>query len=79
MFGIVKVAAPLGSGSPVGEFRGDLLPHDVPPGGTVRLSLDFDAPEVAGVYELRLDLVEEHRTWFADWGFQPVAASLRVR
>ena len=67
------------SGSPVGEFRGDVLPHDVPPGGTVRLSLDVDAPAVAGVYELQLDLVEEHRSWFADWGFPPVAASLRVR
>jgi hypothetical protein len=73
----LRLAPP--GGSPSQEFRGDLLPHDVPPNGTARLSLDFQAPETAGQYELRLDLVEEHRAWFGDWGFPPVTAPLRVR
>lgn len=70
--------APLG-GRPSQEFRGDLLPHDVPPNGTARLSLDFRAPETAGQYELRLDLVEERRAWFGDWGLPPATFPLRVR
>ena len=65
--------------SPWQEFRGDLLPHDVPPKGVVRLSLEFRAPEAAGQYQLRLDLVEEHKAWFADWGFPPLTSRLLVR
>ena len=60
------------------SFRGDLLPADVAPGETVRLSIDFAAPAVPGRYELRLDLLEEGKAWFSDWGFPPVTLLLQV-
>ncbi len=59
-------------------FRGDLLPADVAPGETVRLSIDFASPSVPGRYELSLDLVEEGKAWFSDWGFPPVTLLLQV-
>jgi hypothetical protein len=64
--------------SPYLDLRGDFLPHDVAPGETVALSIDFVAPEAPGRYELQVDLVEEHRAWFSDWGLPPVTLSLRV-
>ncbi len=60
------------------SFRGDLLPADVAPGETVRLSIEFAAPSVPGRYELRLDLLEEGKAWFSDWGFPPVTLLLQV-
>ena len=59
-------------------LRGDLLPADVAPGETVRLSIDFAAPAVPGRYGLSLDLVEEGKAWFSDWGFPPVTLILQV-
>ena len=50
----------------------------VAPGGTARLSIDFAAPAVPGRYELSLDLVEEGKAWFSDWGFPPVTLLLQV-
>ena len=44
----------------------------------MRLSIDFAAPSVPGRYELRLDLVEEGKAWFSDWGFPPVTLLLQV-
>ncbi len=60
------------------SFRGDLLPADVTPGETARLSIEFAAPSVPGRYELSLDLVEEGKAWFSDWGFPPVTLLLQV-
>lgn len=72
----LRVAA---AGAPsTGSLRGDLLPADVAPGGTARLSIDFAAPAVPGRYELSLDLVEEGKAWFSDWGFPPVTLLLQV-
>ncbi|GAB4544716.1 MAG: hypothetical protein Kow0063_38530 [Anaerolineae bacterium] len=41
------------------------LPHDVTPGGVVSLQCNLNAPRTPARYELRWDLVEEARTWFA--------------
>jgi len=66
-------------GPPFQEFRGDFIPHELPPGGRVRLSLEFRAPGSTGPYQLRVDLVEERRAWFGDWGSPPATFPLRVR
>ncbi len=41
------------------------LPYDVPPGENVTLNCNLGVPRAPGVYDLRWDMVEEQRTWFA--------------
>lgn len=41
------------------------LPYNLAPGESVVLSCKLSVPRVPGVYELRWDMVEEQRTWFA--------------
>jgi hypothetical protein len=41
------------------------LPHDVTPGDVVTLNCNLSAPRNPDRYEVRWDLVEEARTWFA--------------
>ncbi len=41
-----------------------LLPESVAPGATSRVALAVRAPRRPGAYELELDLVHEHVTWF---------------
>jgi hypothetical protein len=50
------------------EGRRTPLPRDVPPGGAVSLSAVVEAPDHAGRYRLRWDLVREHVTWFSERG-----------
>lgn len=52
------------------------LPYDVVPGDTVTLNCNVGAPRTAGMYEIRWDMVEELRTWFA-WQGAPTL-NLRV-
>ncbi len=51
-----------------------VLPHDVLPGDMVTLHCNLNAPRNPDRYELRWDLVEESRTWFAWQG----AATLNI-
>jgi SAM-dependent methyltransferase len=50
-----------------------VLPHDVDPGESVTVTTTFSLPKsiAPGEYELRFDLVDELRCWFADAGVSP--------
>ena len=50
------------------EGRRSALPFDVPPGASVRVLGTVQAPEEAGRYRLRWDLVRENVTWFSERG-----------
>jgi protein tyrosine phosphatase (PTP) superfamily phosphohydrolase (DUF442 family) len=51
----------------------------VAPGETLTLDVAIWAPETPGEYELKLDMVDEHVTWFEDQGSRPFSQKLVVR
>jgi protein tyrosine/serine phosphatase len=50
----------------------------VAPGEMLRLGVPIWAPREAGRYELELDMVDEHVTWFQEQGSNPLAWTLEV-
>ena len=61
-----------------GATRG-VLPHDVAPGQTVTLrDVEIVAPEAAGTYTLRLDMVSELVAWFHQVGGRPLLVEVAV-
>jgi protein tyrosine/serine phosphatase len=50
----------------------------VDPGETLELDVPIWAPREPGAYELKLDLVDEHVTWFEDQGSEPLVWKLIV-
>jgi 2-polyprenyl-3-methyl-5-hydroxy-6-metoxy-1,4-benzoquinol methylase/glycosyltransferase involved in cell wall biosynthesis len=63
----------------VTEFHGQpLLPHAVAPGETVRMRVEYKAPERAGTYRLKLDLVDQQVAWFEQRGSEPLVISFEV-
>jgi hypothetical protein len=54
------------------------LPRRVAPGETVDLTLEVTAPRPPGPYRLAIDLVEEHRFWFAEVGCAPLEIDVVV-
>jgi len=44
------------------------LPHPVDPGGRARVELEVQGPMPPGPYVVALDLIAEHRAWFAELG-----------
>src|SRR2546430_4595628 len=66
-------------GAVVREVHGEPpLPHAVAPGEMIRLKIGCAAPQVAGVYTLKIDLVDEQVCWFEDSGFMLLAMRLEV-
>ena len=66
-------------GRVVREVHGEPpLPHAVAPGEMIRLKFEFAAPQVAGVYTLKIDLVDEQVCWFENSGSVPLAIRLEV-
>jgi hypothetical protein len=55
------------------------LPHDVPPGATITLAFSCPAPQTAGAYGLKFDLVAEGVAWFEASGSPAVTRELTVR
>jgi len=55
-----------------------LLPSDVAPGATARLAARVQAPDRAGRYRLRFDLVHEGVTWFSRRGDAGYDAAVEV-
>jgi protein tyrosine/serine phosphatase len=49
------------------------------PGQELELSPPIFAPASPGSYEIKLDMVDEHVTWFEDQGSKPLVLSLEVR
>lgn len=63
----------------VTEFHGEpLLPHAVAPGETVRLKIEYRAPQRAGTYRLKVDLVDQQIAWFEQQGSQPLWLQFEV-
>lgn len=58
-------------GIPVRSFR-SLLPFDLAPGNAVDLVLAFRMNCPPGSYRLKLDMVNEHVTWFEPHGSKPI-------
>ncbi|WP_439663089.1 methyltransferase domain-containing protein [Lentzea sp. HUAS TT2] len=54
------------------------LPFDLAPGAAVELDLAVVAPEVAGEYQLELDVVQEAVTWWAAVGSTPTRTEVVV-
>ncbi|MGH9323658.1 MAG: tyrosine-protein phosphatase [Vicinamibacteria bacterium] len=48
-------------------------------GGELELTAPISAPRVPGEYEIKLDMVDEHVTWFEDQGSEPLIFPLLVR
>jgi hypothetical protein len=55
------------------------LPYDLQPGREVELSLIIEAPKIAGIYLLELDMVQEQVTWFADQESKVTRISISVK
>lgn len=60
------------------DFASLFMPRDVAPGESITLRVPMRAPDVAGRYILRFDLVDEFITWFRDRGSRPCDASVDV-
>jgi len=54
------------------------LERVVGPGETLELSAPIWAPSTPGEYEVKLDLVDEHVTWFEEQGSEPLSRRLIV-
>ena len=66
-------------GRTVLELHGHpLLPRAVAPGQSVALDIQFAAPERAGKYTVKIDLVDQHVCWFEERGSQPLVFGFEV-
>jgi 2-polyprenyl-3-methyl-5-hydroxy-6-metoxy-1,4-benzoquinol methylase len=66
-------------GSLVTEFHGEpLLPHAVAPGETVRVRIEYKAPQRTGTYRLKVDLVDQQVAWFEQRGSEPLIVQFEV-
>jgi protein tyrosine/serine phosphatase len=54
------------------------LDRIIGPGETLSLDVAIWAPQTPGEYELKLDMVEEHVTWFEEQGSEPLVRRLIV-
>ena len=54
------------------------LPHDLLPDDQVTLTCSLGAPNQIGVYEVRWDMVEERKTWFAWQGVPTLDVQITV-
>ena len=63
----------------VTEFHGEpMLPHPIAPGESVRIKIQYRAPQRAGGYTLKLDLVDQQVCWFEERGSQPLVIDFTV-
>jgi SAM-dependent methyltransferase len=67
------------AGDVVDEFHGEPpLPRAVAPNESCELVIERASPESAGDYTLKIDLVDEHVSWFEAHGSAPLLLPLRV-
>ena len=67
------------AGTLVSEFHGQPpLPRAVAPGETIRLRIEHAAPQRAGSYTLKLDLVDQQVCWFEDAGSEAFEVTFEV-
>ena len=80
-FGIVMPALKIlnEQGVLLSESHGEpALPRPIAPGEVVKLRLAPVAPEFAGDYVLKVDLVVEHVCWFEERGSEPLLVAFKV-
>jgi SAM-dependent methyltransferase len=69
-----------GHGEIVSELHGHpLLPRAVPPGTTVTVDIQLQAPAAAANCSVKIDLVAQHVCWFEDRGSKPLVFSFEVK
>jgi 2-polyprenyl-3-methyl-5-hydroxy-6-metoxy-1,4-benzoquinol methylase/glycosyltransferase involved in cell wall biosynthesis len=67
------------AGDLVTEFHGEpMLPHPIAPGESVKIKIEYRAPQRAGSYKLKLDLVDQQVCWFEERGSQPLVIEFTV-
>ncbi len=67
------------AGDLVTEFHGQpMLPHPVAPGESVKIKIEYRAPQRDGSYKLKLDLVDQQVCWFEERGSQPLMIEFTV-
>ena len=67
------------AGDLVTEFHGEpMLPHPIAPGESVKIKIEYRAPQRAGAYKLKLDLVDQQVCWFEERGSQPLVIDFTV-
>ena len=67
------------TGKLVNEIHGEPpLPHPIAPGETIRLRVSQSVPHQCGPYTLKLDLVDQHVSWFEDAGSKPLLIEFEV-
>ena len=67
------------TGKLVNEIHGEPpLPHSIAPGETIRLRVSQSVPHQCGPYTLKLDLVDQHVSWFEDAGSKPLLIEFEV-
>jgi Tyrosine phosphatase family len=59
--------------------RAGLFREEVPPGGTIDLTLAFPALKSPGRYRVMVDMVDERQCWFFQTGSQPWEMELEAR
>jgi protein tyrosine phosphatase (PTP) superfamily phosphohydrolase (DUF442 family) len=69
----------VGSSGWIDYDRHGQLDKTVGPGESIELQAPIRAPSTPGEYELKLDLVDEHVTWFEEQGSEPLVRRLIVR
>jgi protein tyrosine/serine phosphatase len=69
----------VGSSAWIDYDRHGHLDKTVGPGESIELQASIWAPSTPGDYELKLDLVDEHVTWFEEQGSEPLVRRLIVR
>ncbi len=60
------------------ENHGPLLPRAVAPGRSITLDLPITAPNKAGKYSVKIDLVDQNVCWFEEQGSEPLQFELIV-
>jgi hypothetical protein len=55
------------------------LGEDLQTGEERRIVLDIELPDRPGAFDLQVDLVEEHVTWFSEQGQPPLTIGFTVR
>lgn len=53
------------------DYARVLLPHDVAPGGAIRLRVELPAILAPGDYLVELDMIDTGFLWFKDYAYQP--------
>jgi glycosyltransferase involved in cell wall biosynthesis/SAM-dependent methyltransferase len=68
------------NGSLVTEFHGEpLLPHAIAPRESVRIRIEYKAPQRLGSYKLKIDLVDQQVCWFEERGSEALWIDFEVR